>query len=179
MLWVLPVSFAKRDYNQGIAINWAIHEGSMKQDLRNNKDFWAGLMFMLTGIFAIITARHYRLGSALNMGPGYFPIVLSGIMIIFGVIIMLKGLSQSEKISGNWSVRALILIPFSVVLFGILIDKAGFIPALIALIFISAAAGRDFKVKEVLLLTVILVFISLGVFIWGLGLPYLLFINFW
>ena len=151
----------------------------MKLELRNNKDFWAGVMFILVGSIAIITAWDYPLGSTLRMGPGYFPVVLSGIMIVFGLIVMLKGLHQSEKIQGNWSIRALIILPFSMVLFGILMVITGFIPALIALIFVSAASGRKFKVKEVLLLTVMLVAISWTIFIWGLGLPFPMFSKFW
>ena len=58
------------------------------------------------------------------------------------------------------------------VLFGILMELAGFIPALTALVFVSAASGREFKFKEVLLLTLFLGVLSVAMFIWGLGLPY-------
>ena len=151
----------------------------MKLELRNNQDFCAGMMFFLTGTIAIITARDYPFGSTLRMGPGYFPVVLSVILIVFGLITMLKGLRQGEKIRGSWSIRALIILPFSLVLFGILMEVAGFIPALIGLIFLSAASSREFKFKEVLLLTLVLVAIAWVVFIWGLGLPYFMFVRFW
>lgn len=151
----------------------------MKMDIRNNQDFWCGLMFMVVGAVAIVAAWDYPFGTTLRMGPGYFPVMLSGIMILFGLIILLKGLRQSEKIRGNWSIRALIILPVSLVLFGILMEVAGFIPALIALIFISAASGGEFKFKEVLVLTAILVAIAWTVFIWGLGLPYPMFLKFW
>jgi hypothetical protein len=49
---------------------------------------------------------------------------------------------------------------------------AGFIPALTALVFLSAASGREFKFKEVILLTLFLSILSVAMFIWGLGLPY-------
>jgi predicted permease len=49
---------------------------------------------------------------------------------------------------------------------------AGFVPALAALVFVSAAAGREFKFKEVLYLAVFLGALSVAMFIWGLGLPY-------
>ena len=68
--------------------------------------------------------------------------------------------------------RALIVLSLSLVAFGVLMTYAGFIPALAALIFGSASAGREFKFVEVLLLTVILTGLSVAVFIWGLGLPY-------
>ncbi len=144
----------------------------MKLELRSNKDFWSGVMFFLTGAGAILVARHYPFGSTLRMGPGYFPIVLSAILMVFGVYVMLRGLRKSEKIQGNWSIRALIVLPFSMALFGILMELAGFVPALVALVFVSAASGREFKFKEVLLLTLFLGVLSVAMFIWGLGLPY-------
>jgi hypothetical protein len=144
----------------------------MKLEFRSNKDFWAGMMFFLTGAGAILMARHYPFGSTLRMGPGYFPVVLSVILIAFGLYVMLRGLRKNEKIQGNWSIRALIVLPFSMALFGILMDLAGFIPALIALCFVSAASGKEFKFKEVLLMTIFLGVLSVAMFIWGLGLPY-------
>jgi hypothetical protein len=144
----------------------------MKLALRNNKDFWAGLVFAGTGAGAMFIARTYPFGTTLRMGPGYFPIVLSVILIAFGLFVMVRGLRNFEKIKGNWSIRALIILPLSMVLFGVLMEVAGFIPALAGLIFVSAASGREFKFKEVLLLTVLLSVMSVAMFIWGLGLPY-------
>ena len=144
----------------------------MKLELRSNKDFWAGMMFSGTGAGAMFIARHYPFGTTLRMGPGYFPIVLSGILILFGIYVMLRGLRKNEKIQGNWSLRALIILPLSIVVFGILMDLAGFVPALAALVFVSAASGREFKFVEVLLLTLFLGVLSVAMFIWGLGLPY-------
>ena len=92
--------------------------------------------------------------------------------MLFGIYIMVKGLRSNEKIKGAWSVRALIVLSLSLVLFGVLMERAGFIPALAALIFGSAAAGREFRFGEVLLCAVFLTVLSVAVFIWGLGLPY-------
>jgi hypothetical protein len=144
----------------------------MKLELRNNKDFWAGMMFFGTGVGAMIVARHYPFGTTLNMGPGYFPMVLGGILIVFGAFITFRGLRKNEKVQGPWSLRALIMLPLAIVAFGILMKLAGFIPALAALVFLSAASGREFKFKEVLFLTIFLSVLSVAMFIWGLGLPY-------
>ena len=121
---------------------------------------------------AMSTARHYPFGTTLSMGPGYFPMVLSGILIAFGIYITLRGLRRNEKIQGSWSIRALVMLPLSIVVFGILMNLAGFVPALVALVFLSSASGRQFKLKEVLLLTIFLTILSVAMFIWGLGLPY-------
>jgi hypothetical protein len=144
----------------------------MKLEFRNNKDFWAGIMLIGIGAAAIIIARDYRFGSTLRMGPGYFPSVLGGILMFFGIYVLIMGLGSNEKITAKWSIRALIVLPLSIVLFGILMNHAGFIPALAVLIFGSSVAGKEFKFVEVLLLTLVLTLLSVALFIWGLGLPY-------
>jgi hypothetical protein len=144
----------------------------MQLEFRNNRDFWAGVMLIVTGAGAVIIARNYSFGTALRMGPGYFPSVLGGALVLFGLYLLVQGLRTNEKIQGGWSLRALIALPVSLVLFGILMEHAGFIPALIVLIFGSAAAGTDFRPLEVLLLAVGLTAFSVALFIWGLGLPY-------
>jgi uncharacterized membrane protein len=150
----------------------------MNTDIRNNKDFWAGVMLIATGVAAVFIARSYPLGSAFRMGPGYFPSVLGGVLALFGLVLLARSFRSDEQIVGGWSLRALIVLPLSFVLFGVLMDRAGFVPALAVLIFGSAAGGREFKFGEVALLTVVLTVLSVGIFIWGLGLPYPLLVGF-
>lgn len=144
----------------------------MKRAFLNSKDFWTGMMLAGIGAAAMFISRDYRFGSALRMGAGFFPTILGGILIAFGVCIMAVGLKSGEKFRGHLSLRALIMLPLSLVLFGILMDKAGFLPALTVLVFGSAASGREFKFVEVLLLTAFLTVAAAALFIWGLGLPY-------
>jgi hypothetical protein len=137
-----------------------------------SKDFWSGAMLIAIGIAAIFIAKDYPFGTALRMGPGYFPIMLGAILTLFGLYLVVQGIRSSETVEGNWSLRALVVVPLSLVLFGVLMDRAGFIPAIVVLIFGSAAAGTEFKLVEVALLTVVLTVFCTAVFIWGLGLPY-------
>ena len=151
----------------------------MKFDWRNNRDFFAGMLYILLGVVGMWIARDYPFGSALRMGPGYFPTVLGGMMIAFGIAVLLMGVKNNEKIKGNWSIRAMIVLPLSAVLFGILMEEVGFIPALAVLIPAAAASGKEFKWLEVILLTIGLTIICTGVFIYGLGLPYPLIKGLW
>jgi hypothetical protein len=145
----------------------------MLSELRNNRDFWAGVMLIGTGAAAVLIARNYAFGTTLRMGPGYFPSVLGGLLCLFGVYLVAAGLRSKEKMEGsNWSLRALIVLPLALVLFGLLMEHAGFIPALVVLIFGSALAGKEFRFVEVLLLAIGLTAFSVALFIWGLGLPY-------
>lgn len=56
----------------------------------NGKDFWAGIMFMLFGAGFMLVSRNYPMGSALRMGPAYFPTVLGGLMAVLGAIVLLR-----------------------------------------------------------------------------------------
>jgi hypothetical protein len=144
----------------------------MQLEWRNNRDVWAGLMLIGTGVAAVIIARDYNFGTALRMGPGWFPSVLGGMLALFGLYLVAAGLRRNEKIEGHWSLRALIVLPLALVLFGLLMERAGFIPALLVLIVGSSAAGGEFKLVEALLLAVGLTAFSVALFIYGLGLPY-------
>ena len=147
----------------------------MKFDWRNNRDFWAGVFFVLTGAAAMIISRDYPMGSALRMGPGYFPTVLGGICVVFGLYVLIKGVINNEKVVGNWSLRALFVLPAATWIFGVMMETVGFIPALFVLMYTSSLAGREFKFLEVTIMAVVMTVVCTGVFIYGLGLPYPLF----
>ena len=94
------------------------------------------------------------------MGPGYFPVVLGALLVLFGIYVLAKGVRGGDKIEAGWSLRALIVLPLALALFGFLMDRAGFVPALVVLIFGSAAAGSEFKLVEIVALTVVLTALS-------------------
>jgi hypothetical protein len=147
----------------------------MKVGLLSNKDFLAGLLMIVIGGIAFYMALDYPFGSALRMGPGYFPRVLASIFIAFGIYVGLRGLLTGEKVEGVWGWKALAYITASLVAFGWLMDRVGLIPSLVVLFFVAALAGHEFKLKEVIILSTLMILFAYGVFIYGLGLPYRLF----
>ena len=140
-----------------------------------HRDVVAGALFMLIGALALIVARGYPAGSAMRMGPGYFPNVLAGLLVLFGIYLVASGLAGTETLSGGWSLRALVILPLSLVLFGALIDRAGFVPAMLVLTFGSATASTEVRLVEALVFSAFLTLLCAAVFVWGLGLPYALF----
>ena len=144
----------------------------MKPGLWNNRDFLAGLLFVVLGGLAVALARDYPIGSTMRMGPGYFPTVLGGILLLFGVYVLLRGVRSGDEVKGEWGYRPLALIALSILLFGFLLDRVGMVPAIVATLFAAAAAGREFRFKEVLLLAVVMTVFSVAVFSYGLKLPY-------
>jgi hypothetical protein len=141
-------------------------------DWRNNRDLIAGLLFIVLGGLAVVLARDYPFGTTIRMGPGYFPTALGFILLLFGVTVLARGIRSGEKVKGEWGWKPLALITLSIVLFGALLDRVGMIPAAVATLVAAAAAGREFRLKEVLILAVVMTALSVAVFIYGLKLPY-------
>lgn len=135
------------------------------------KDFWAGLMFIVFGVGFMIGATNYAMGSAVRMGPAYFPSVLGGLLALLGFAIMIKSfVTRGEKVPAM-VLRPLILILIALVLFGLLLKPLGLIVATAVLIFVGALGGHEFRAREVFFLYVALIVFSVAVFVRGLGLP--------
>jgi hypothetical protein len=143
--------------------------------IKSQEDFWAGLMFVAFGILAVVVARNYPMGSALRMGPGYFPTYLGAIMIVIGAIMTGRAYRIEGEGIGRWGWRPLLWLSAAFAGFGLLIERAGFVLALLALIIASSLAGRDTRPLELIVLITVLITGSVGLFIYGLELPYLLF----
>ena len=145
----------------------------MKLRIRAPKDFWAGLMFIAVGLFFMIWAlTHYQMGTAVRMGPAYFPTVLGGLLAFLGVLVLLESLAMAGSRVPRFNFRPLILISGACVVYGYLMKPLGLILATAALVFIAAFGGHEFKWKEVTILYLILMVFSLLVFVKGLTLPF-------
>ena len=143
--------------------------------IRGQKDFWAGLMFIAFGILAIVVSHDYPMGTAFRMGPGYFPTYLGAIMIVIGAITTGSAYRTEGEDIGRWGWRPLLWLSAAFVAFGLLIEGAGFVLALLALIVASSLAGRDTRPLELVVLVAVLITGSVALFIYGLELPYRLF----
>ena len=140
-----------------------------------HRDIVAGLLFVAIGAFALFVARGYPMGSAMRMGPGYFPVLLGWLLIGLGALVGLRAARRQDWHPVDWSWRPLAWISLSIVLFGYLMPRVGLVPALAAMFPVAAAAGREFRLREVLVLTFVMSAFAGGVFVYGLKLPYRLF----
>jgi len=88
----------------------------MRRQVLASKDVWAGLLLIVVGGLAVALGRDYPLGTAMRMGPGYFPMALGTLLVALGGYILAKGLRSGEAIEAGWSPRALIVLPLALVL---------------------------------------------------------------
>jgi Tripartite tricarboxylate transporter TctB family len=145
----------------------------MKVRIKAPKDFWAGLMFIGVGAFFMIWAlTHYQMGTAVRMGPAYFPAVLGGLLAFLGVLVLLESFAMQGPPVPVFKFRPLVLISVACVIYGYVMKPFGLILATLLLVFISALGGHEFKWKEVTILYIVLIVFSLLVFVKGLTLPF-------
>ena len=144
--------------------------------IKSQKDFFSGLMFMAVGGAFAWGATTYSVGTGARMGPGYFPLMLGLLMAALGMAITFNSLVV-EKVGGDkigaWAWKPLLFIIAANLLFGLMlgglpsvkIPAMGLIAAIYALTFVASLAGEEFKVKEVLVLATVLAIMSYLAFI--------------
>ena len=139
--------------------------------VKSPRDLGAAAMFILIGIAGLWFGRDYTVGTAARMGAGYMPTMLSWLLIGFGFFVGLRALRmRGPKIeSVNW--RSALLILLALLLFGLLIERAGLALAVAATTFVGALASAEGRWKEALPLGIGLAVFCVLVFIYGLNQP--------
>ncbi|HWU85599.1 MAG TPA: tripartite tricarboxylate transporter TctB family protein [Rhodocyclaceae bacterium] len=143
----------------------------MSSGIRGPADFWAGLIYVAFGVTAVVIARDYGAGSALRMGPGYFPMLLGGVLTLIGLISIARSFRSEGETMSAPNLRAMLFIAIPIVLFAMILRGAGLVIALPLLIISSAYASAHFKLLPTLLMAAGLTAFCAFVFIKGLGIP--------
>ena len=133
------------------------------------KDFLSGLMFITFGLLALYYGQKLAIGTSVRMGPGYVPHMLALIMMGLGALICIIALvSGSEPVEKpKW--KPITMVTIGIICFALLFERAGLLPALIVLIFISSLGGEEFKLTEVIGNMIVLAILCTIVFKLGLG----------
>lgn len=136
------------------------------------KDFWSGLIYIAFGVAALLIGQGYNMGTAGRMGPGYFPKVLAGLLILIGLASFLRSFFAKGAPIEKIAIKPLVLLLSACALFGLLLNRVGLVVSLLVLVLVSAAASREFRLdwRAALGLVVLVVFCVL-VFVKGLGVP--------
>jgi hypothetical protein len=138
---------------------------------RNPTDVLTGLLFVGLGIMFVTVSGDYRLGTARQMGPGYFPTVLGILLTLLGAALAFKGQFGKSGTLERFSWRPLLIVIAAILLFGLTVRGAGLVPAIVLLTVAGFAASDRFRPTTALILAGILAAFSWGVFRLGLGLP--------
>jgi hypothetical protein len=138
--------------------------------IRHPKDFYAGLLFVVFGIAAVVIGSNYNLGTAARMGPGYFPRILGLLLIALGAALALRALRLNGSPLPAWPWRPTVVVLFSVAIFGLIVNYAGVVLSTIFLIVAASSASHEFRWRESLVSGIALAALAVGVFLIGLKL---------
>jgi hypothetical protein len=142
--------------------------------IRNQRDFGAGVMYIVVGIFFSSIATHYRMGTTAQMGPGYFPFWLGALLSLIGLILTFSSISKktnAEKIP-KCDFKIVLWITGSILLYAVLLPTLGFIFAIFVLVFVSSSVSHEFGWKGTLVNATVLVIFTYLAFVVGLSLTF-------
>lgn len=144
--------------------------------VKNQKDFYAGLLFTVVGSTFAWGALDYQVGSSARMGPGYFPLSLGAMLALLGAVMLLRaawGQVRGDQAIGRWAFKPLAAIISANLLFGVAlgglpalhIPAFGLIVGIYLLTLVACTAGHRFRFKEALLLATALAVLSYLAFV--------------
>ena len=161
-------------------------------NIKSQKDFWSGLMFIAVGVAFAWGATAYSFGASCppadpcatslwarfiqlsaRPGPGFFPFGLGTLMAVLGGLVLFKALTfevEGGDRIGPWAWKPLSMITATVAIFGWTLPHVGMVLALPILVVVAALAGDEFHWKDALINSIILTIGSWIIFIYGLKL---------
>jgi Tripartite tricarboxylate transporter TctB family len=129
------------------------------------RDYYAGGLMVLLGVGAAVTGSGYKFGSLARMGPGFMPVVLGVVLALIGILIAGTALGSSETddrkfLPENPQWFGWLCILAGPVMFIVLGELGGMIPAVFACVFVSALGDKTATYKSSFIL-------ALGVTVFG------------
>ena len=141
--------------------------------IKNQRDFYSGVMFVVVGVVFAIGATNYSMGTSAKPGAGYFPLILSVLMAILGAMVLFKAVTldaEGGNPIGKIAWRPLLVVVVSIIVFGLALPTLGMFITIPLLIVLVSLAGDEFSWKGVIANSAVLTASSWVIFIWGLNL---------
>lgn len=136
----------------------------------------SGLVFAaIGGFFSIYSLIDLELGSAFNMGPGYFPLILGITLAIVGVAIVMGGGESDGEPDRPIPWRGLILVLLAPFIFAVAIRWMGLALTIAAMVMVSSFAAPGMRLRTALSLAAAITLLCVLVFHTALDLPIPLF----
>lgn len=144
----------------------------MASQLQNPRDVASGVLVIATGAAFLYFGRRLSVGTASHMGSGYFPLMLSLLMIAFGIAIVVNTIRvpRGERAARTVPWKSLALIIGSIVFFGLTLKGLGLFFALFVTTLATASASRFSSWRGTIVLAFVVSAFCVAVFVYALGL---------
>ena len=140
------------------------------------RDFLAGLLVLLFGLFFATFGTRYPIGTLGRMGSGFFPVALGSLLGVLGIVISMTALAghpddHDTILPSRPDWRGWGCISGGIVSFIVLGEYTGLLPAIFGCVFISALGDRQATLRGSLVLAVGLAVLGTALFVYGLQIP--------
>ena len=138
------------------------------------QDFIGGCLSVALGLFALLTASSYPMGSLLRMGPGFFPSTIAVLIVLLGCALIgasFYSKPMPKQSNANIRFRPVLMIGLGIVLFALLLERTGLIPATLALVLVSSLAEPRWRPRRAAMLALAMAVLVYVIFIIVLQIP--------
>jgi len=136
----------------------------------NKAEAAAALVVVALGVFVIAVGWSYPMGTLARMGPGYFPVLLGGVLGLIGIGLFFEVLRTTPG-KLVFPLRPFVAVMGGIIAFAVLAERAGLVPAIWALVFLSVMGEKPVRIWNALGISVFMSLVGVFVFVKGLGIP--------
>jgi hypothetical protein len=139
----------------------------------NRKDLATGAIFIAFAMaYGYMSLTTMPVGSAVQMGPGFFPAMLAGCLGVIGLGVIIRAFFvASEHPFGIMPWRAVILLSLATIVFAAFVDDLGMLPGTFVTAFIACLASPKIKLWQAAVISLCIAAFCSLVFTVGLGVP--------
>jgi len=149
------------------------------RELMGKRDFYAGGLMILLGLFIAVKGTTYRAGTLMHMGPGFLPTALGVILVLLGIAIAAATLTAGSDQHGEgqnilpehpqWFAWGCILAsPVAFIFFG---RYFGMAPGTFACVFIAALGDKTATWRGTVILATVVTIFGVSLFSYFLQVP--------
>jgi putative tricarboxylic transport membrane protein len=144
----------------------------VEQNLINPIRTATSVALIVFGLAFMLLAYGYGLGTPINFGPGLFPFLFGGLLVVTIAVDFVHVHSDKtpDTVTGI-ELRRLLCVCISLLSFGVLLGSVGFVPAVFATTAVAMRAEPSVGWKTLFLYAVTLSTICYVVFLVILGIP--------
>jgi hypothetical protein len=111
----------------------------------NNRNLLKGIFLILVSLGFGIGALRYPMGSFDRAGPGLFPLLVSSLVLLLGIITVVRA-TLVERVPMMFNPRNIGLIIVSLIGFVLVSKYVNMIAGIIVMVFCATAAGTSYSV---------------------------------
>jgi hypothetical protein len=120
--------------------------------VKSPQDLGAGLLFIFIGLVGLYFGKDLTFGSARSMGPGFFPMWLSSIIVAMGAICATKSIALQGPEIERVTLKPILFVFAGVLLFGYLTEYVKLELSLILLTLVVTQSRRDMDLAQKILI---------------------------